>query len=120
MAQGSGVVDRLLAAASAGVREPVRAVLLADVVAEVADRDRAARLLPVLEGYGDGLVVLWVGTTVLGPVALYRGRLKAVLGRADAEDDLRAALDLAERAGFVPFADRARAALVALGAPPIP
>ena len=101
------VVDRLLATPRGGVREPVRTVLLADAVHETGSRAHAERLLPALEAYGDTVVVLWVGTTVLGPAALYRGALKRLLGRPDAPGELESALSLAERAGMTPFAARA-------------
>lgn len=110
------VAERLLERPRAASREPVRTVILADVAIELGDRRLARQLLPVLETYGDAVVVFWVGLTVLGPVALYRGGVKAVLGRPDAAEDLTRALELSERHGFRPFAERARRLLDALPA----
>ncbi len=100
--------DRLLEHPAAGVREPVRTVLLADVYLELGDADRAAGLLPTLEAYGDTVVVLWAGTTVLGPVSLYRGGVLALLGDPRAAGELRRAEEVCELFGFRPFAERAR------------
>jgi hypothetical protein len=106
--RADAAAQRLLELPGAGVREPVHAVLLADVAIELGDADRASRLLPLLERYGDTVVVLWAGTTILGPTALYRGGLKAVLGDPGASADLRRAADISDAFGFVPFADRSR------------
>ncbi|WP_369255967.1 BTAD domain-containing putative transcriptional regulator [Geodermatophilus amargosae] len=109
--QARAVVERWLALPAHGVREPVQTVLLADTALELGDRDLAAPLLPALEGYGDTVVVLWAGTTVLGPTALYRGGVLGLLGRPGAEAELRRALEICETFGFTPFADRARTLL---------
>ncbi len=108
------VADRLLERPRAASREPVRAVILADVAIELGDRRLAEQLLPTLETYGDTVVVFWVGLTVLGPTALYRGGVKAVLGRPDAAEDLARAVEMSERHGFRPFAERARRLLEAV------
>jgi hypothetical protein len=55
--------------------------------------------------------VLWAGTTVLGPAALYRGGVLGLTGQPGAEAELRRALEICELFGFAPFAARARALL---------
>lgn len=110
------VAERLLERPRAASREPVRTVILADVAIELGDRELAEQLLPVLETYGDTIVVFWVGVTFLGPVSLYRGGVKAVLGRPDAAEDLTKAVETSERHGFRPFAERARRLLGGLTA----
>jgi predicted RNA polymerase sigma factor len=93
----------------------VRTVLLAEVHVALRDRSGCAELLPLLEAYGDTVVVLWPGVVTLGPAALYRGSVLAVLGRtAAARTDLQRALALAEELGARPYADRARRRLAAL------
>ncbi|HSK27926.1 MAG TPA: hypothetical protein VK894_13530, partial [Jiangellales bacterium] len=68
------------------------------------------------EAWGDTLVVFWPGTTVVGPSALWRGQVLALLGRTDeARRDLLRALEVSEAFGLRPFTERARAALGALG-----
>ncbi|PWW21970.1 putative ATPase [Geodermatophilus normandii] len=109
--RAQAVVERWLTLPAHGVREPVQTVLLADTALELGDRDLAAPLLPALEGYGDTVVVLWAGTTVLGPAALYRGGVLGLLGRPGAGAELRRALEICETFGFAPFADRARTLL---------
>ncbi|MGY1815132.1 BTAD domain-containing putative transcriptional regulator [Blastococcus sp. SYSU D00820] len=99
--------DRMLAAPGAGTREPVKTVLLSDVYLELADAERAATVLPALQAYGDTVVVLWAGTTVLGPTALYRGGVMALLGLPGARAELERALEVCELFGFAPFAERA-------------
>ena len=101
-------VEAMLRHPGEGVREPVRTVLLADVYLELEDADRARALLPALEAYGDTVVVLWAGTTVLGPAALYRGGVLRLLGDPRAAAELGRAVELGERAGLVPFVERAR------------
>lgn len=101
------VAGRVLQQPGGGAREPVHTILLADAYLEIGDADRAATLLPALESYGDTAVVLWPGMTFLGPVALYRGGIKALLGRADAEAELHAALEACDRFGYAPFRRRA-------------
>lgn len=101
------VADRVLQQPGAASREPVHTILLADAYLELGDADRAATLLPRLESYGDTAVVLWPGMTFLGPVALYRGGIKALLGRPDAEAELQAALEVCDRFGYAPFRRRA-------------
>ena len=64
-------------------------------------------MLPLLESYGDTVVVLWAGTTVLGPVSLYRGGIRALLGDPGAEQELQRALEVCELFAFRPFAERA-------------
>jgi DNA-binding SARP family transcriptional activator/tetratricopeptide (TPR) repeat protein len=103
--------DRVLQHAGAGVRETVHTILLADAYIELGDADRAASLLPTLEAYGDTAVVLWPGMTFLGPVSLYRGGIRSVLGLPDAEADLRRALEASRRFGYEPFRRRAEALL---------
>ncbi len=109
--QAHAVVERWLATPAHGTREPVRTVLLADVALELRDPGLAAPLLPALEGYGDTVVVLWAGTTVLGPAALYRGGVLGLLGRPGAAAELRRALEVCDAFGLAPFAARARALL---------
>ncbi|MGY1739034.1 BTAD domain-containing putative transcriptional regulator [Geodermatophilus sp. SYSU D00684] len=113
--QAHAVVERWLAFPAHGAREPVRAVLLADAALELRDRDLAASQLPALESYGDTVVVLWAGTTVLGPTALYRGGVLGLLGRPGAAAELRRALEICDAFGFAPFAARARALLAEHG-----
>ncbi len=112
--RADAAAQRLLELPGAGVREPVHAILLADVAIELKDVDRARSLLPILERYGDTVVVLWAGTTILGPTALYRGGLKAVLGDQGASADLVRATDISDTFGFKPFADRSRRLLAGL------
>ncbi|GAA2719080.1 AfsR/SARP family transcriptional regulator [Cellulomonas aerilata] len=100
--------DRLLEQPGAGVREPVRTVLLTDVYLELGDAERAAGMLPALRSYGDTVVVLWAGTTILGPVSLYRGGVLALLGDPAAEAELARAVEVCDLFGFRPFARRAR------------
>jgi DNA-binding SARP family transcriptional activator len=100
-------VDRMLTGPGEGTREPVHTVLLSDVYLELGAAERAESLLPALESYGDTVVVLWPGTTVLGPSALYRGGIKALLGRRDAADDLHRAVQICDAFGFAPFRRRA-------------
>ena len=104
-------VERWLTFPAHGAREPVRAVLLADVALELRARDLAATVLPALRSYGDTVVVLWAGTTVLGPTALYRGGVLGLLGEPGAAAELERALELCAAFGFAPFAARARALL---------
>ncbi|MFC4694866.1 BTAD domain-containing putative transcriptional regulator [Geodermatophilus arenarius] len=113
--QAHAVVERWLAFPAHGAREPVRAVLLADAALELRDRDLAAAQLPALESYGDTVVVLWAGTTVLGPTALYRGGVLGLLGRPGAAAELRRALEICDAFGLAPFAARARALLAEHG-----
>jgi hypothetical protein len=102
-------LNRLRGVPSAGAREPVRTVLLAEVYVTLGDVAGCAELLPVLERYGDTVVVLWPGVVALGPTALYRGSVLAVLGQTErARTELTAAVDLADRLGAAPSADRAR------------
>ncbi|MGY1704136.1 BTAD domain-containing putative transcriptional regulator [Geodermatophilus sp. SYSU D00697] len=108
-------VDRLLTSPGGGTREPVQTVLLSDVFLELADGERAATVLPALRSYGDTVVVLWPGTTVLGPAALYRGGVMALLGLPGAAAELQRALELCERFGFAPFAARTERLLDGIG-----
>lgn len=101
------VADRVLQQPGKATRGPVHTILLADAYIELGDAERAATVLPVLEAYGDTAVVFWPGATFLGPVALYRGGIKQVLGRPDAEDELRAAAAICEQFGYEPFRRRA-------------
>jgi hypothetical protein len=104
-------VERWLTSPAHGAREPVRTVLLADVALELRDPALAAPVLPALRSYGDTVVVLWAGTTVLGPTALYRGGVLGLTGQPGAEAELRRALEVCGLFGFAPFAARARALL---------
>jgi hypothetical protein len=101
------VADRVLQQSGAGVRAPVHTILLADAYVELGDAERAATVLPALESYGDTNVVLWPGMTYLGPTALYRGGVKALLGHADAEAELRRAVEVCDWFGYEPFRRRA-------------
>ncbi len=67
---------------------------------ELGDVDAAARLLARLEPFvGE---VSFTGMTSQGPVAAYVGKLESLLGRHErAEEHLRAALDVAERFGWI-------------------
>jgi hypothetical protein len=89
-------------------------VLLADVYIELRDAERDAALLPALDSYGDTVVVLWPGVTILGPAALYRGEALALLNRAEARAELERAVQLADLFSMAPFAARARTALAAV------
>jgi DNA-binding SARP family transcriptional activator/tetratricopeptide (TPR) repeat protein len=104
-------VERWLTSPAHGAREPVRTVLLADVALELRDPALAATVLPALRSYGDTVVVLWAGTTVLGPTALYRGGVLGLTGQPGAEAELRRALEVCDLFGFAPFAARAEALL---------
>ncbi|WP_433307461.1 BTAD domain-containing putative transcriptional regulator [Actinoplanes sp. CA-030573] len=99
-------IDRLRAYPGAGVREPVRTILLADVYLELGDAERAAALLPALRAYGDTVIVLWAGTTMLGPASLYRGGVLALLGDPAAGAELDRAAEICDLFGFAPFAKR--------------
>jgi DNA-binding SARP family transcriptional activator len=92
-----------------GAREPVRTVLTVDVHLELRDAERAAALLPALRAYGDTAVVLWPGTTFLGPAALYRGGVLALLGDPAAGAELDRAEEVCTAFGFEPFLARVRA-----------
>ncbi|MGY1773765.1 BTAD domain-containing putative transcriptional regulator [Blastococcus sp. SYSU D00813] len=100
--------DRMLAAPGGGTREPVKTILLTDVYLELGDAARAASVLPALRGYGDTVVVLWAGHTVLGPTALYRGGALALTGDPAARAELERALEICALFGFAPFAERAQ------------
>ena len=100
--------ERMLAAPGAGTREPVKTVLLTDVYLELADAERAAAVLPALRSYGDTVVVLWAGHTVLGPAALYRGGALALTGDRSARAELERAQEICTLFGFAPFAARAQ------------
>ncbi len=100
--------DRMLTTPGGGTREPVKTILLTDVYLELADAGRAASVLPALRGYGDTVVVLWPGTTVLGPSALYHGGALALTGDRGARAELERAGEICELFGFAPFAARAQ------------
>ena len=100
--------DRMLAAPGGGTREPVKTILLTDVYLELGDAERAASVLPALRSYGDTVVVLWAGHTVLGPSALYRGGALALTGDPSARAELERALEVCALFGFAPFAARAQ------------
>ncbi len=100
--------DRMLTGPGEGTREPVQTILLTDVYLELGDAERAAALLPALRGYGDTVVVVWAGHTVLGPSALYRGGALALTGDRSARAELERALEICGLFGFAPFAARAQ------------
>jgi class 3 adenylate cyclase/tetratricopeptide (TPR) repeat protein len=83
--------------------------LLADVVAILGDRERAAAILELLRPFA-GLFVVVAGTGVnLGSVDRHLGMLTSVLGRDDeAEAHYAAALDLEERLGAPSLVARTR------------
>jgi hypothetical protein len=108
-----------------GPRATSRTALLAEALVTVLEPDpptavrRAAlelldRLAGCLEDWQDGLVVLWPGSVCLGPTALYRGSVRAALGRAGAAADLRRALDTTAALGARPYQDRAARRLTAV------
>jgi DNA-binding SARP family transcriptional activator len=102
-----------------GSRGTVRTVLLTETAVALGDTALLARLLPILDSYGNSVVVLWPGTVMHGPAAVYRGAAAQALGLADrATADLHAAAELADRIGAQPYAERARARLA--GRPPWP
>jgi DNA-binding SARP family transcriptional activator/tetratricopeptide (TPR) repeat protein len=103
-------VERVEGAPRRGVREAAHTVLLADVIVEVGDTARAVEILTRLEKYGDTIVTPWPGTTVLGPTAYYRGRVKQLLG-LDAEAELERAVELSRRFDLAPFERKAMTAL---------
>jgi hypothetical protein len=102
-------VERFGRHAGEGAREPVRTVLSVDVHLELRDAERAAALLPALRAYGDTAIVLWPGTTFLGPAALYRGGVLALLGDPAAGAELDRAEEVCTAFGFAPFLARVRA-----------
>ncbi|MGI5237852.1 BTAD domain-containing putative transcriptional regulator [Dactylosporangium sp. CA-139066] len=108
-------IDRLTDHPGGGVREPVRTILLADVYLELGDAQRAAALLPALRSYGDTVIVLWAGTTILGPASLYRGGVLALLGDPAAAAELDRAERVCAEFGFAPFARRVETLRRALG-----
>ncbi len=66
---------------------------------ELDHADAAAQLLPLLEPHATD--VAFNGVTSQGPIAAYVGKLESLLGRHDdAEEHLRAALDIAEAFGW--------------------
>jgi DNA-binding SARP family transcriptional activator/tetratricopeptide (TPR) repeat protein len=66
---------------------------------ELDRADAAAQLLPLLEPLAND--VAFNGVTSQGPIAAYVGKLESLLGRHDdAEEHLRAALDIAEAFGW--------------------
>ncbi|MEE3850819.1 BTAD domain-containing putative transcriptional regulator [Gordonia sp. LSe1-13] len=67
----------------------------------------AERLEPHTEGWGDTLLVQWPGLVCLGPSGLYRGTVRAVLGRPDARDQVVAAMNRARAVGALPYEKRA-------------
>ena len=108
------VADRVLQLPGGAAREPVHTILLADAYVEIGAAERAAALLPRLEAYGDTNVVFWPGTACLGPVALYRGGVKALLGLPDAHSELARAVEVCRQFGFEPFQRRAERLLATL------
>jgi DNA-binding SARP family transcriptional activator/tetratricopeptide (TPR) repeat protein len=66
---------------------------------ELDRADAAAQLLPLLEPHAND--VAFNGVTSQGPIAAYVGKLESLLGHHDdAEEHLRAALDIAEAFGW--------------------
>jgi tetratricopeptide (TPR) repeat protein len=69
------------------------------IAIELDHAGAAAQLLPLLEPLAND--VAFNGVTSQGPIAAYVGKLESLLGRHDdAEDHLRAALDIAEAFGW--------------------
>ncbi len=88
----------------------VAIVILADVVADVADSESAERLYPMLLPYAH-LTAAGGGGTVAcqGSVARYLGRLAATTGRLpEAESHLQAAIAFEDQIGARPFAALSR------------
>ena len=108
-------IERFGRAPGGGTREPVRTILTADVHLELRDAERAAALLPALRAYGDTAVVLWPGATFLGPAALYRGGVLALLGDPAAGAELDRAEEVCAASGFAPFLARVRALRASVG-----
>ena len=106
--------DRVLEHPSGGARGQVHAILLSDAYAEIGETERAAALLPELQSYGDTAIVFWPGMIFLGPAALYRGALKAVVGDADAERELTNAIGICDQFGYAPYRAKAEAWLTRL------
>ncbi len=66
---------------------------------ELDRADAAAQLVPLLEPHAND--VAFNGVSSQGPIAAYVGKLESLLGRHDdAEEQLRAALDIAEAFGW--------------------
>jgi tetratricopeptide (TPR) repeat protein len=57
--------------------------LLADLIADVGDPDRAARVYEMLLPYGGANVVIGLAAVCLGATARYLGRLAATMGAQD-------------------------------------
>ena len=88
--------------------DPMALALLADAVAAVGDRARAAQLLPLIEAYR-GRCLSWgvFGMIWEGPVSAIEGPLQAVLGQwAAAVPPLEQAVAMAEAMGARPLAAR--------------
>lgn len=108
-------IDRLLAVPSDGQRLVPRTVMLTEALVALGDAGRLAGLLPVLESWGERVVVQWPGDVCMGPAALYRGSALAVLGeRERARVELERAVAQAELMGAAPYAERARRRLASL------
>jgi hypothetical protein len=73
--------DEEIVATSAAHLRATAWVYLAEVCTLVGDRERAARLAPILAAYRPRLVIAGAGVASLGSLDLYLGRLAATAGR---------------------------------------
>ncbi|MEH3055375.1 MAG: BTAD domain-containing putative transcriptional regulator [Patulibacter minatonensis] len=86
--------------------------LLGDVAADLELAEVGARIVPLLEPYA-GQIASLGHSGLIGPVDLPLGRLRQLAGdRVEGERLLRQALELCERTGGHPWAERSRSALL--------
>ena len=92
----------------------VSACLLLEAVAALEDSERLAELYELLSPFGDRIAVSYPEISV-GAVARYLGVAAAGLGRpSDAEGHFEKAIEINERIGARPWAERSRAGLAGL------
>lgn len=89
--------------------------VLADTVAALGDKEKAAFLLPLLEPMSHRMISFYTGTLLLGWASLPVGRLLGVVGRFDeAEKHLKQSLRRAERLGSPSLRLQSRVAMAEL------
>lgn len=103
------------ATAAGGYFDRTALCLAAEAAAALGDRDVASLVLDALPADPDAIVVVGVGAGTFGPVDRYVALAEVTLGLADAAwEHATAALDLATRLGWPPWADAARGAIAAV------